>query len=155
MTLRSNKVYSQRSAQIIDSSFSTSADLKFYSGTMPTSGTLELTGSDPKEFNQSFYSGQLILESLNWSFKVDDDVLIFDPVDYPPVVSSSNAGTISWCALISTTITTAGTIIGKVTLGGGDGLVHIANDSNGGGSGLTVAVGDNISVVSFGMKWDI
>jgi hypothetical protein len=53
MTLRSNTPYSERSAQIVDSSFATAADLKFYSGTMPTSGTLLLTGSDPKEFDQS------------------------------------------------------------------------------------------------------
>ncbi len=155
MTLRSNTRYSEKSASIVVTSFSSAADLYFYKGTMPSSGTLQLTGSDPKEFNTTFYASDLILTSNNWGFKLDDDVLIFNPADYPPVVSSSNAGIISWCALISSTITTSGTIIGKVTLGGGDGLVHIANDSTGGGTGLTVAVGDNISVVSFGMKWDI
>jgi hypothetical protein len=156
MTLRANAKYAQRTAQVIDSSFATTgSDLNFYSGVMPTTGTLSLTGSDPKYFNTATYAGQFVLTTVNWSFKQLNDTLVFDPADYPPVVSSPNAGLITWCALIGPTVSTNGTIIGKVTLGGGDGLVQIANDGTGGGTGLNVFVGDNISVVSFGMKWEI
>ena len=156
MTLNSNSNYAQRVAQVVDTSFGTSgSDLNFYSGTMPTTGTLSLTGSDPKYVNLPTYAAQLVCTTVNWSFKPVSGDLIFDPADFPPVVSSPNAGLISWCILVGPTISTQGCIIGKVTLGGGDGLVQIANDGTGGGSGLNVFVGDNISVVSFGMRWEI
>lgn len=155
MALQTTLTYSTRTANVVDNNFGSSADIAFYSGTMPTSGTLQLTGSAPQYFDKTFYAGQLIVELQNWSFKVVDGVLVFDPLDYPPVTPAVAAGTISWCALMGTSLSTQGSIIGAVTLGGGNGLVQIANDGAGGGSGLSVQVGDNISVVSFGMKWEI
>lgn len=156
MTLKSNLFYSNKAAQIIATNFSTTgADLYLYSGTQPTTGTLVTTGS-PGYINLGNYAGQLIATSSNWSFTVDSDgVLVFNPSDYPPVSTVTGAGTISWCALVGNSISTDGSIIGKVTLGGGDGLVQVANDGAGGGTGLGALVGDNITVVSFGLKWEI
>jgi len=156
MTLKSNLWYSTKTAQVVVGNFSsTGTNLYLYSGTQPTTGTLVTTGS-PGFINLGNYAGQLIATSSNWAFVVDSDgVLVFNPTDYPPVTTVTGAGTISWCALVGNSISVDGSIIGKVTLGGGDGLIQVANDGAGGGTGLATLVGDNISVVSFGLKWEI
>ena len=155
MTLKSNLYYSTKAAQLISNNFSsTGADINFYTGTQPTTGSLVTTGT-PGYMDLGNYAGQLVTVSSNWAFKVVDGVLEFNPVDYPPVATVTGAGTISWCALIGNSISADGSIIGKVTLGGGDGLIQIANDGAGGGTGLATMVGDNISVVSFGLKWEM
>jgi len=157
MTLNSEIGYTTRTAQVIANTFSTSGtDLYFYTGTMPTSGTLSLTGAVPQYANLAAYAAQLVGTSSNWAYRVTDGVLEFNPADYPPIVTVGGiVGTIEWCIMIGNSQPTDGSIIGSVSLSGGNGLVQIANDEAGGGSGLTVATGDNISVTSFGLKWEI
>lgn len=157
MTLKTNNAYSTRTAQVVDTSFSTTADIRFYSGSQPSligSPAMILSGTDPKEFDSSAYSGQLIATLSNWAFKVENGTLIFDPADYPPISAASGTGLIGWCAMNAGSVTTGGNMIGKVTLSGGDGLVHISNDGAGGGTGLNVIASDNISIISFGLKWE-
>ncbi len=157
MALKSEIGYSKRTAQVIANTFSnTGADLYFFTGTMPSSGTINLTGTAPSWVDLASYSAQQIGISSDWSYDVTDEgVLEFKTSDYPPIVTSVLTGTLGWCVMIGNSQSIDGSIVGTVSLSGGTGLVQIANDEAGGGVGLAVVAGDNISVTSFGLKWEI
>ncbi len=155
MALKSEIGYSKRTAQVIANAFSTAgADLYFFIGTMPN--PINLTGTAPSWVDLASYSAQQIGISSDWSYNVTEEgVLEFKTSDYPPIVTSVLTGTLGWCVMIGNNQSQDGSIVGTVSLSGGTGLVQIANDEAGGGVGLAVVAGDNISVTSFGLKWEI
>ena len=113
--------------------------------------TLRPQPSDGYTSPGAFDTTNRLIYTSGIGFVESSGELIFDGANYPAPVAATLAGTASWVDVRTGNIGAAFT--GSVTLAGGDGLIHIANGGEGGGSGLNVQVGDVISIVGFRMKW--